>query len=209
MIELHTSNTANGQKVVLMLEETGLAYRVREIDLVAGEHLAASFLAINPFGKIPAIVDSDGPGGAPIAISQSLAILRYLAAKSGKFMPEDPRETAMADQFMALVSADIGAAFSGLFTFGILPTMTGGTPIKNAVDYFTEQAHRGLGTLDKRLQESTFLAGERYTTADILAYPVTVTSTKILGDDPLSAYNGISRWVADIAERPAVRRVFA
>lgn len=207
MIELHSTNTANGQKVSLMLEECGLEYRMHEVNLVAGDHLKPEFLGINPFGKIPAIVDRDGPGGTPIAVSQSLAILRYLADKTGRFLPDDPRARAEADQYLALVASDMGAAFSGIFMFGTLPTMSGGEPVASAVDYFTSQVHRGLRVLDARLTDAAYLAGEGYSIADILALPVAVTSVQMLGEAPLAPYPAIVRWVAMLAERPAVQRI--
>lgn len=208
MIELRTSNTSNGQKVRLMLEETGLAYTLHIVDLVAGEHLQPEFQRINPFGKIPAIVDHDGPDGKPFALSQTLAIVRYLAEKSGKFVPEGVQARAQADQYMALVSADIAAAFSGIFQFRALPSMMGQEPLAPAVDYYVSQAHRGLATLDGRLSQLPYLAGEAYTMADILAYPVATTSASVLGQNPLADYPHLAKWVSGIGQRPAVARVF-
>lgn len=209
MIEFYTSDTANGQKVALMLEETGLAYRRHDIDLVGGEHLRPAFLAIHPLGKIPAIVDSDGPGGLPLALGQSLAIVLYLAEKSGTLLPSEPRERARTLQYMALVASDVGAAFSGLFNCKILPELTGQPVNRETVAYFTDQAHRSLGVLDQRLAESTFLAGDSFTVADILTYPVAASSVRMLGAEPLARYPAIGRWAAGIAQRPATCRVFA
>lgn len=209
MIELFSSNTSNGQKVTLMLEETGLAYELRDVNLVAGEHLQPGFLDINPFGKIPAIIDHEGPDGKPLALAQSLAIVRYLAEKSGQFLPEGGSARALADQHMALVAADIGAAFSGIFMFRTMPSMMGQEPVAPAVSYFVAQAHRGLATLDGQLAKTPYLAGDAYSMADILAYPVATTSAMVLGPDPLADYGHLTRWVADIRQRPAVARTFA
>ncbi|TPG54257.1 glutathione S-transferase family protein [Sphingomonas glacialis] len=208
MIDFYTSDTANGQKVALMLEETGLAYRRHDVDLVGGAHLEAAFLAVHPLGKIPAIVDADGPGGTPLALGQSLAIVLYLAEKSGRLLPEDPRERALALHYMALVASDIGAAFSGLSNCGLLLEMTGRPVVRETVAYFTDQAHRGLAVLEHRLSESAYLAGDAFTVADILAYPIAVSSVRLLGPEPLAAYPAIARWAGVIALRPATRRVF-
>ncbi|MGY2736086.1 glutathione S-transferase family protein [Sphingomonas sp. UYP23] len=208
MIDFYTSDTANGQKVALMLEETGLAYRRHDVDLVGGAHLEAAFLAVHPLGKIPAIVDADGPGGTPLALGQSLTIVLYLAEKSGRLLPADPRERALALQYMALVASDIGAAFSGLFNCGLLLEMTGRPAVRETVAYFTDQAHRGLAVLDRRLSESAYLAGDAFTVADILAYPIAVSSVRLLEPEPLAAYPAIARWARVIALRPAARTVF-
>lgn len=208
MIDFYTSDTANGQKVALMLEETGLAYRRHEVDLIGGAHLLPAFLAVHPLGKIPAIVDADGPDGAPLALGQSLAIVLYLAEKSGLLLPTDPRERAQALTYMALVASDIGAAFSGLFNCGLLLEMTGRPVVRETVAYFTAQAHRGLAVLEQRLADSAFLAGDSFSVADVLAYPIAVSSAQMLGPAPLAAYPAIARWAAVIARRPATRRVY-
>ena len=208
MIEFYTSETANGQKVALMLEETGLAYRRHEVDLIGGGHLRPEFLAINPLGKIPTIVDPDGPGGMPLALGQSLAIVLYLAEKSGLLLPTEHRDRALALHYMALVASDIGAAFSGLFNCAILPEMLGQPVQREMRAYFTEQAHRGLAVLDQRLSASACLAGDMFSAADVLAYPIAASSVRMLGSDPLANYPAINRWAAVIAYRPAALRVF-
>ena len=208
MIDFYTSATANGQKVELMLEETGLAYEKHVVNLMAGEHLSEPYLAINPAGQIPAIVDRDTADGAPIAIAQSLAIVRYLAEKSGKFLPGDARARAAADQYMALISADIGATFTGLFMFRTLPGLRGEPPVAPAVAHFQAQADRLLTLLDKRLGAAEYLDGQAYGMADILAYPVAATSAKALGEGGLEPYAHLRRWRDAIAQRPAVQKVF-
>lgn len=208
MITLFTSDTANGQKAAFMLEECGLPHQRIAIDLQAGEHLAPPFLARNPLGKIPVLTDEDGPGGAAITISQSAAIVRYLAGKTGLLLPSDPREAAMADQFASLVSADLSAAFTGIFQFGVLPQARGEVPVEAALDHSTAQAHRGLAVIETRLNDSPWLAGSTMTYADVLAYPVARTSVRMLGGDPLRDYPAIRRWATVIASRPTARSVF-
>jgi GST-like protein len=199
MIDLFTSATANGQKVSIMLEECGLDYRVHVVDMAAGDHLAPAFLALNPAGKIPVIVDTDGPGGRQVTLAQSMAIVLYLAEKTGKLMPADPGERAEAYRYMSLVASDVSAAFSGIFAFSVLH------PEPGAAAFFRAQAQRQLRVLDQRLAESPYLAGKAFSVADILAYPVAATSSKLLADG-IADYPNLSRWAAEIGARPAVRR---
>ena len=208
MIDFYTSDTANGQKVALMLEETGLSYEKHVVDLLAGEHLSEPYLSINPAGQIPAIVDRDSADGEPLAIAQSMAIVRYLADKSGRFLPPDARARAAADQYMALVSADIGATFTGLFMFRALPQMLGDPPVAPAVTHYEAQADRLLALLDQRLQAVEYLDGRDYGLADILAFPVAATSVLALGEEALAPFPSLRRWRDAIAARPAARRVF-
>ncbi len=202
MIELYTAATANGQKVAIMLEECGLPYRTHVVDLVGGEHMSKAFLDLNPGGKIPVIIDPDGPGGAPFTLSQSLAIVVYLAEKTGRFMPEGPRERAEAWRYMALTASDASGAFSGLFVFGVMK------PLPDAVDFFRGQAQRQLAILDQRLGESRYLAGDAYSIADILTYPAAATSPKALPGG-IADYANLRRWVEEIGARPAVQRGLA
>lgn len=199
MIDLYTSATANGQKVSIMLEECGLAYRVHIIDLAAGDHLAPSFLALNPAGKIPVIVDPDGPDGQSFTLAQSLAIVLYLAEKTGRLLPSDPRERAEAYRYMALVASDASAAFAGTFIFSVLH------PDPGPATHFRAQAERQLRILDRRLAESPYLAGPTVSVADMLAYPVAATSSKLLPDG-IADYPALRRWAEEIGARPAVRR---
>ncbi len=201
MIEFYTSATANGQKVAIMLEECAFEYNPHMINFAAGEHLSPPFIHLNPAGKIPAIVDSDGPGGQPFALAQTVAIVLYLAEKAGKFLPADAWERAEAYRYLALVASDIGGAFAGLFVFSHVHPQA--TP--EVLDYFRAQAARNLRVLDKRLGESPFLAGDSYSVADIMAYPVAASSVKSLAEG-LSPYPNLRRWADEIGARPAVQR---
>jgi GST-like protein len=204
MIELYTAGTANGQKVSIMLEECGLPYNPHIVNFAAGEHLSPPFITLNPAGKIPAIVDPEGPNGEPFALSQTLAIVLYLAEKSGKFVPKDIWERAEAYRYMSLVASDISGAFTGLFVFTHMhPQST-----TQVVDHFQAQAARNLRVLDKRLGDSPFLAGNAYSVADILAYPVAASSVKGLPEQ-LGPYPNLRRWSEEIAERPGVKRGMA
>ena len=202
MIDLYTAGTANGQKVSIMLEECGLDYVPHFVNLAKGEQKSEAFLGINPGGKIPMIVDSDAPGGAPLMLSQSMAIVLYLAEKAGRFLPSDARARAEVFRYMAIVSTDVSAAFSGIFMFGVA------MPQPEAAQFFHSQADRQLRLLDHRLAESRYLGGDEYTAADILAYPVASTSTHLLPNG-LAGYDNLRRWADEIGARPAVQRGLA
>ncbi len=202
MIDLYTAATANGQKVSIMLEECGLGYNVHIVDLAAGEHTTETFLRLHPGGKIPAIVDPDGPEGKPFALSQSLAIVVYLAEKTGRFLPAGARERAEAWRYMSLVASDAGGAFTGVFMFGVM--MQEPTPF----DFYRTQAERQLRLLDQRLGESRYLAGDEYSVADIMAYPVAATSSKLLPGGIAGCPN-LARWAEEVGARPAVGRGIA
>lgn len=201
MIDLYTYGTSNGQKAAIILEECGLAYRRHVVDLKARQHLSAEFLALNPAGKIPVIVDHDGPDGRAITVSQSMAIALYLCEKADRLLPKNPGERAAVYQWMALDTTDLNAAFSGLFMLGILPA----EPVTRAVEYFTQQAHRNLAVLEQRLGNSPYLAGASYTAADALAYATSVMATKLLAGG-LESYPHLLRWMQVVGARDAVIR---
>jgi GST-like protein len=201
MIDFYTSATANGQKVAIMLEECGLDYVPHIVDLSKGEHKSEAFLKLNPGGKIPAIVDSDGPGGETLMLSQSMAIILYLAEKTGLFLPSDARARAEVYRYMSIVSTDISAAFTGMFIFGVMAPQPGPFPL----EFFQSQAERQLRLLDQRLAESRYLAGDEYSAADIIAYPVASTSSNML-PNKLTGYDHLRRWADEVGARPAVQR---
>ncbi len=127
MIEFFTAQSSNGQRVAIMLEECALPYRVHALDLARGEQRDAEFLQINPAGQIPAIVDPEGPDGQPFALSQSAAILLYLAEKTGRFLPADSFRRAAAYQWLMQALADVAAASGSIFLLSKLaPVKVGG-----------------------------------------------------------------------------------
>src|SRR6266581_1817823 len=117
MIELYTWSTPNGRKVSVMLEECGLAYNVHKINIGAGEQFAPDYVAINPNGKIPSIVDPDGPGGGPIQMMESGAILIYLSAKAGRFLPKSDRGKYLALQWLMFQMGHVGPMFGQVHHF--------------------------------------------------------------------------------------------
>jgi GST-like protein len=200
MIDLYTWGTPNGHKIHIMLEETGLPYRVHKINLGAKEQTRPEYLKINPNGKIPAIVDTDGPDGKPLAIFESAAILVHLAQKSGKFLPTEPRARYATLEWLMFQIANIGPMYGQAFHFrSVAPER-----VPYAIDRYTNEVGRLLGVLDKRLFEQPYLAGPEYTIADIASW-TWVRNSHSFGFN-MENYPNVQRWVSTIAERPAVRR---
>jgi GSH-dependent disulfide-bond oxidoreductase len=198
-IQLYTAGTPNGQKISIMLEEIGIDYIVHPINFSQGEQKQPEFLAINPNGKIPAIVDTDGLNGQPISIFESGAILIYLAEKSGKLLSTDPLKRMETIEWLMFQMAGVGPMFGQLGYFSRY------APVKtdHAIDRYTNEAKRLLGVLDKRLSEAEFLAGD-YSIADIATFPW-VNGYEYLGLK-LDELPHIRRWHNSISARPAVQR---
>ena len=206
MIDLYTWTTPNGYKVSIALEELGLAYRALPVNIGRGEQFELSFLAISPNNRIPAIVDHDGPsakpGGAPLALFESGAILIYLAEKAGRLLPEAPAARYTALQWLMFQMAGIGPMLGQAHHFRNYAPET----IPYAVDRYTSEAKRLYGVLDKRLGEAEYLAGE-YSIADIATYPWLRAPDRqgvAIGEFP-----NVARWRAAIEARPAVARGLA
>lgn len=166
MIDLFTAATMNGRRAALALEECGLVHRVHRLDLDKRDQRKPEFLAINSRGTIPAIVDDDGPGGTPISVTQSAAIVLYCAKKSGKLMPHDPQHRIEAlDWFMHAVT-DLGPASSVLFQLSLAPDKS-----PTNVRHFEQRFLKHCTDIDARLRARSYLAGE-FSIADVALYPV-------------------------------------
>lgn len=195
MIELHTAGTPNGRKVSIFLEETGLPYRVNKIDLGGGQ-FAPAFLAISPNNKIPAIVDTNGPGGARLSLFESGAILLYLAEKTGRFLSNEPIARATTIQWLMWQMGGIGPMMGQNYHF----QKAAPEKIPYAIERYVKETDRLFGVMDRRLGEARYLAGE-YSIADMAVYPW------VAGDwhgVDTAKYPNFTRWRASIAERPAV-----
>lgn len=201
MIDFYTTATANGYKVSIMLEEVGLEYSPKVVDLMKGEHRAADFTAINPAGKVPAIIDRDGPGGEELVLSGTVAILLYLAEKTGKLLPGDATGRAKVYEALALVGTDISPQFTGRFVFNILAPQ----PQEFATSFYDGECRRMLAVLDGRVADQDYMAGSEYTVADVLAYPVAAVSALGLPEG-LEPYPNFARWADNIGAREAVQR---
>jgi len=200
MIDLYSWATPNGHKIHILLEELGLPYRVHAVNIGRGEQFAPEFLAISPNNKIPALVDSDGPDGAPISVFESGAILLYLAEKTGRFLPAEPRQRIAAIEWLMLQMASIGPMLGQAHHF----RQYAPEKIPYAIDRYTQEAHRLYGVLDRRLASHVYLAGDDYSIADIATFPW-CRSAANQGID-WAEFPHAKRWFDAIAARPAVQR---
>ena len=202
MIDVYFWPTPNGYKITIALEEMGLPYRVVPIDIGHGEQFKPEFLKISPNNRMPAIVDSDGPGGKPISIFESGAILLYLAEKSGKLMPADARGRYNALEWLMFQMASVGPMLGQAHHFRRYAP----EQIQYAIDRYTNEATRIYGVIDKRLSEVAYLAGD-YSIADIATYPW-LRHHRAQGQD-LADFPNLKRWYDAIEARPAVQRGLA
>ncbi len=200
MIDVYSWATPNGHKIHIMLEECGLPYTVHAVDIGAGDQFKPEFLAISPNNKIPAIVDSDGPDGKPISMFESGAILIYLAAKTGRFMPESLRGKYDVLQWVMFQMGGVGPMLGQAHHFRLYAP----EKIEYAIDRYTNEARRLYGVMDKRLGQSRFLAGNDYTIADIATWPWT-RSWQNQGVE-LDDFPNVKRWFDTIAARAAAQR---
>ena len=200
MIEVYSWATPNGHKVHVMLEECGLAYRAIPVDIGAGDQFKAEFLAISPNNKIPAIVDPDGPDGKPISLFESGAILMYLAAKTGKFLPSDLRGRYRTLEWLMFQMGGVGPMLGQTHHF----RMYAPEKIPYAIDRYSNETKRLYGVMDKRLQSSRFIAADEYTIADIAIFPW-LRSWQNQGID-WADFPTLKAWFDGIAARPAVQR---
>jgi GST-like protein len=203
LIDLYTWPTPNGHKVHILLEETGLPYKVHAVDIQAGDQFKPEFLKISPNNKIPAMVDPKGPDGKPMALFESGAMLVYLAAKAGKFMPENLRDRWMTLQWLMFQMGGIGPMLGQAHHFLIYAP----EKIEYAMNRYAKEANRLYGVLDKRLGESEYVACDEYTIADMSIMPW-LRSYKNQGVE-MEEYPNVKRWFDALNERPAVKRGLA
>jgi len=202
-IDLYTWSTPNGRKVSIALEELGLDYRVHPIDIGKGDQFAPDFLKISPNNKIPAIVDPEGPDGAPISIFESGAILLYLSEKTGKLMPTEPRARVAAMEWIMWQMGNFGPMLGQAHHFRRFAP----EQIPYAVERYSKEAARLYGVMDKRLGEAAYLAGDAYSMADIITYPWAARHP--WQGIELADYPNVKRWYDELSARPAVQRGMA
>jgi GST-like protein len=200
MIDVYSWATPNGHKVHIMLEECGFEYAAHPVNIGNGDQFTPEFLAISPNNKIPAIVDSDGPDGAPFSLFESGAILVYLAGKAGKFLGDTDREKYNVLQWLMFQMGGLGPMLGQTHHFRIYAP----EKIAYAIDRYTNETRRLYGVLDKQLGKTAYLAGDVYTIADIASFPWT-RSYANQGID-LADFPNVKRWFDAINERPAVQR---
>ena len=200
MIEVYSWPTPNGHKVHVMLEECGLPYRAIPVNIGAGEQFVPDFLAISPNNKIPAITDPDGPDGTPISLFESGAILLYLAAKTGRFLPLDIRQRYEVLQWLMFQMGGLGPMLGQAHHFRIYAP----DKLPYAIERYSNEAKRLYSVLDRRLAKSRYVGGPDYSIADIAIFPW-LRSWKNQGID-WSNHPHVKGWFDEIAARPAVMR---
>jgi GST-like protein len=206
-LQLYSLPTPNGVKVSIMLEEIGLPYEPHTIDIGKNETWTPEFLSLNPNGKIPAILDPDGPGGKPLALFESGAILVYLAEKTGKLLPKDPAERYETLQWVFFQMAAIGPIFGQL---GFFHKFAGREyEDKRPRDRYANESKRLLGVLETRLAGRDWLMGSEYTIADIATLGWVRNLVGFYGAGELVEYDKLKRvpaWLERGLARPAVQR---
>jgi GST-like protein len=198
LIDLYTWTTPNGRKVSIMLEETGLPYRVHPIDIGKGDQFTPEFLAINPNNRIPAIVDQEGPDGRPFKLFESGAILLYLSWKTGRFLPRKPTEQFEAIQWLMFQMGGVGPMFGQAHHF----LRAAPEPVPYAIERYTRETRRLYKVLDGHLASRDYLAPE-YSVADIATYPWVARHEWHKVD--LNEFPAVKRWFDDVGARPAVQ----
>lgn len=202
MIDLYTWGTPNGRKVSIMLEECGLAYRVHKINIGQNEQFSPQFLAHSPNGKIPAIMDPNGPEGEAISLFESGAILMYLAGKTGKFLPKKVRGKYDAVQWLMFQMAGVGPMFGQTHHF----MRAAPVEVPYGIQRYHNETKRLYGVMDKRLGQAAFLAGE-YSIADMATYPWVARNEWHKVD--LNEFPNVKKWFETVGAREAVQRGMA
>ena len=196
-IELHYWPTPNGWKITIMLEELGAPYEVRYVDIGRGDQFAPDFLRIAPNNRMPAIVDPEGPGGAPISVFESGAILQYLGRKFDRFYPADPRARTAVDEWLFWQMGGLGPMAGQAHHFRQYAPET----VPYAIERYTNEVNRLYGVMNTRLADHEFLAGD-YSIADMASIGWVVPHER-QGQD-LGDFPNLKRWFEAMKARPAV-----
>ena len=203
MIDLHYWPTPNGHKITLFLEEAGLPYRLFPVDISKGQQFEKAFLAISPNNKIPAIVDHEpADGGAPFALFESGAILAYLASKTGRFLPAEPRQRAVVLQWLFWQMGGLGPMAGQNHHF----SQYAPEKIPYAIERYVKETSRLYAVLDRQLEGRAFVTGSEYSIADMAIYPWIVPHER-QGQD-LATFPDLKRWFESVRERPATVRAY-
>jgi len=200
MIDLYAAGTSNGMRARMALEECALPYKLHPIALDKGEHKTPQFLALNPNGQIPVIIDHEGPGGRPLTLTQSSAILVYCAEKSGKLMPKDGAARAGMWQALMSASTDITPGIGAIFA-----VMRSKEPHAPTANMFKERFKQYLKVWDSALGRQRYAAGAEMTIADISLYAGWVR-IKGAAAELCEGLPNMERWAGEMAARPAMQR---
>ena len=202
MIDLYTWGTPNGRKVSVMLEELELPYNVFPINITKDEQFDPDFLKISPNNKIPAIVDHDGPGGEPISVFETGAILIYLADKTGRFLPKEPKDYYDVMQWLMFQMGGVGPMLGQAHHFRRFAP----EQIPYAVDRYTNETARLYGVIDRQVADHEWRAADEYTIADIATFPW-IARHEWQGQN-LDDFPNLKRWYEANWSRPAVQKGF-
>jgi GST-like protein len=207
LIQLYSLNTPNGVKASIMLEEIGLPYEPHLVDITKGDSHTPEFLSLNPNGKIPALIDPDGPGGEPLALFESGAILMYLADKTGKFIAPDPAQRWETIQWLFFQMASIGPMFGQVGYFNKFAGKD--LADKRPLQRYVGESKRLLGVLETRLDGRDWLMGDDYTIADIATLGwvnnlITFYEARDLVE--FDSFANVADWLERALARPAVQR---
>ena len=204
MIELHYWPTPNGHKITMFLEESGLPYAIKPVNIGKGDQFEPAFLAISPNNRMPAIVDTEpADGQGPLSVFESGAILEYLAGKAGKFLPTDIRARYAVLEWLYWQVGGLGPMLGQNHHFNRYAP----EKIPYAIDRYVNETRRLYGVLNKRLDGRSYIAGNDYTIADMAAYPW-IVSHEAQGMD-LADFPHLKAWFDTIAARPATQRAYA
>jgi GST-like protein len=204
MIDFYGLTSPNVQKIFIMLEECGLAYNFKPVDVWAAQNHTPEFEKLNPNKKIPVIVDHDGPGGKPYTVFESGAILMYLAEKTGKFLSKDTRKKYDEIQWLMIQLTGIGPAFGNFTHFNLFAPK----PVDPySFSRFKTEMLRLYELLDKRLGETKYLGGDEYSIADMATFPWT-RQHEVHGAK-MNEKPNLKRWFDELSARPAVKTMIA
>ncbi len=199
MIKLYTAETPNGQRAAIILEECGLDYKVKRLNLMKGEQRQAEFLKLNPRGQVPVVVDEEGPGGQKLVLAQSAAIMLHYATTNRVLWPEDPRTQALAMQWFMHAASDMSSLGSTIFALeNFVPEKC-----ESTIDFFIDRVEAHLTYIEGRLSEAEYLAGP-LSIADMALYPNLAGRWETI--DELGDFDRIHAWADALAARPAVAR---
>jgi GST-like protein len=208
MIDLYYWPTPNGKKITILLEEAGMPYTIKPINIGRGDQLTPDFLKLSPNGRMPAIVDNEPKGGgAPIAIFESGAIMEYLAEKSGKFWPQEPHHKAEVAQWLYWQMANQGPKMGEQGHFRRAAQNPKNGDQAYALLRFDNEVHRIYGVMNLGLHKKRYLAAGQYTIADMICYPWATTWQNRNLD--LNEFPNVKRWLDEIGQRPAVKKAMA
>jgi len=200
-IRLYYWPTPNGHKVSIMLEELGLAYELHPVNINKNEQFAPAFLKLSPNNRIPAILDPDGPGGRPVSVFESGAIMQYLGRKTGKFYPQDERARIAVEEWLMWQMGGLGP-MTGQANHFVLYALQ---DVPYGKRRYVEEVSRLLGVMDRRLAKKAYLAGS-YSIADMACYSWVRSAGRHV---PLEGFPAVSAWFERVGKRPAVQRGMA